>query len=309
MDLAFITAKNIIEMFLILFIGVFTFKAGIADSGTGSRLTSLLLNVISPCVILLSYQIDFDKDRLIGLLLTAGGSVVSFLAAILIAKLVVPERGRPHMAVERMSIVYSNCGFIGIPLIQALLGAQGVFYMTAYITVFNVFVWSHGIMLMSGKAKSPGATLKNLIQPSTIAIVAGLVFFITGFRFPAVIKAPISMIADMNTPAAMLISGMNLAESNIISCLKTPGTYLLSAAKLILVPLVTLLFLMAVRADRVIGITILVAAACPSGAMGTMFALQYQKDSQYASRLLAITTALSLVTIPVIMMAASGIFH
>lgn len=309
MDLAFITAKNIIEMFLILFIGVFTFKAGIADSGTGSRLTSLLLNVISPCVILLSYQMDFDKDRLIGLLLTAGGSAVSFLAAILIAKLVVPERGRPHMAVERMSIVYSNCGFIGIPLIQALLGAQGVFYMTAYITVFNVFVWSHGIMLMSGKAKSPGATLKNLIQPSTIAIVAGLVFFITGLRFPAVIKAPISMIADMNTPAAMLISGMNLAESNIISCLKTPGTYLLSAAKLILVPLVTLLFLMAVRADRVIGITILVAAACPSGAMGTMFALQYQKDSQYASRLLAITTALSLVTIPVIMMAASGIFH
>ena len=66
---------------------------------------------------------------------------------------------------------------------------------------------------------------------------------------------------------------------------------------------------MAVRADRVIGITILVAAACPSGAMGTMFALQYQKNSQYASKLLAITTTLSLITIPAIMLAASGIFH
>lgn len=309
MDWALITAKKIIEMFFILLIGAGALKAGIADSGTGSRMTSILLKVISPCVIIMSYQMDFDRERLIGLLITAGCSAVSFLAAILIAKLVVPKNGRPDMAVERMSIVYSNCGFIGVPLIQGLLGAEGVFYMTAYITVFNVFVWSHGIMLMSGKAESPAATVKNLIQPSTIAIGAGLVFFITGLRLPAVIGDPVSMIGEMNTPVAMLISGMNLAECNIVSCLKSPRTYLLSGAKLILVPLITLLFLMAVRADRVIGITILVAAACPSGAMGTMFALQYQKNSQYASKLLAITTTLSLITIPAIMLAASGIFH
>jgi predicted permease len=256
----------------------------------------------------MSYQMEFDRGRMIGLAVTAGLSAVSFLVAIIISKLVVPRSGRPDMAVEQMSIVYSNCGFIGIPLIQGLLGAEGVFFMTSYLTVFNIFVWSHGIMLMSGKTENLRATIKNLIQPSTIAVGVGLLFFVMGIRLPAVIGDPVSLIGNMNTPVAMLISGMNLAESNLISCLKSPRTYLLSFAKLILVPLVTLLFLMAVRADRVIGVTVLVAAACPSGAMGTMFALQYNKNSQYASKLLAVTTSLSLITIPAIMLAASGIF-
>ena len=308
MDLAFITANKIIEMFFILLIGAAALKTGIADSGTGSRMTSILLKVISPCVIIMSYQMEFDRGRMIGLAVTAGLSAASFLGAIILSKLVVPRNGRPDMAVERMSIVYSNCGFIGVPLIQGLLGAEGVFYMTSYITVFNIFVWSHGIMLMSGKTEDLSATIKNLIQPSTIAVGVGLLFFVTGFCLPAVIGDPVSLIGDMNTPVAMLISGMNLAESNLLSCLKSPRTYLLSVTKLILVPLVTLLFLMAVRVDRVIGVTILVAASCPSGAMGTMFALQYNKNSQYASKLLAITTSLSLVTIPAIMLAASGIF-
>ena len=307
MDLAYITATKIIEMFIILLVGAGAYKAGIADEETGSRLTRILLNIISPCVILLSYQIDFDKERLYGLAVTAILSLTSFVIAIAISKIAVSKKTGPDMAVERMSIVYSNCGFIGIPLIDGILGGEGVFYMTAYLTVFNLFVWSHGIMLMSGKSESVKKTARSLINPSNAAIILGVFLFLTGIKLPEIIREPVGLIGGMNTPAAMLISGINLAQSDFLGGLKNKRTYIVSLSKLIAVPGLTLLLLMAAGADRSISITILTAAACPSGAMGTMFALQYKKNSQYASNLLTITTALSLITIPAIMAAASGI--
>lgn len=307
MDLAYITATKIIEMFIILLVGAGAYKAGIADEETGSRLTRILLNIISPCVILLSYQIDFDKERLYGLAVTAILSLASFVIAIAVSKIAVSKKTGPDMAVERMSIVYSNCGFIGIPLIDGILGGEGVFYMTAYLTVFNLFVWSHGIMLMSGKSESAKKTARSLINPSNATIILGVFLFLTGIKLPEIIREPVGLIGGMNTPAAMLISGINLAQSDFLGGLKNKKTYIVSLSKLIVVPGLTLLLLMAAGADRSISITILTAAACPSGAMGTMFALQYKKNSQYASNLLTITTALSLITIPAIMAAASGI--
>ncbi len=308
MNLAHITVNKIMEMFLIMVIGAVTFKTGIADNGTSKRMSSILLNVITPCMIIVSYQMEFDRDLLIGLILTLGLSVASIFLSILFSRLLIRSKENPDMAVEKFSIIYSNCGFIGIPIINGLLGAKGIFFMTAYITAFNIMIWSHGILLMKGKTGNFKSTLKSFINSSTVAIVIGILFFITGLHLPEVVGNPLSMIGAMNTPVAMLISGMNLAESELLSCLKSPRTYMISAAKLLAIPLITLVLLMAVRVDYAIAVTILVASACPSGATGAMFALQYNKNSQYASKLLAVTTVLSLVTIPAVMLVGGMIF-
>ncbi len=302
MSLAYITVNKIIEMFLIMAIGAVILKKGIADGEASKKLSSILLNVITPCMIITSYQIEFNKTLLIGLMVTAGLSGISFLVSILLSGFLVRSKGNPDMAVERMSVVYSNCGFVGIPLINGVLGAEGVFFMTAYITVFNILIWSHGITLMRGRTGNLISTMKYFINPSTVSIGAGVLFFVTGFDLPEVVGNPLSMIGAMNTPMAMLVSGMNLAESNLLSCLKSPRTYMISAAKLFAVPFITLLILMAVNADRTIAITVLTASACPSAATSIMFALQYNKNSRYASELMAVTTILSLLTIPAVML-------
>lgn len=295
-------------MFLIMVIGAVTFKTGIADNGTSKRMSSILLNVITPCMIIVSYQMEFDRDLLIGLILTLGLSVASIFLSILLSRLLIRSKENPDMAVEKFSMIYSNCGFIGIPIINGLLGAKGVFFMTAYITAFNIMIWSHGILLMKGKTGNLMSTMKSFINSSTVAIVIGILLFVTGLHLPEVVGNPLSMIGAMNTPVAMLISGMNLAESELLSCLKSPRTYMISAAKLLAIPLITLVLLMAVRVDYAIAVTILVASACPSGATGAMFALQYNKNSQYASKLLAVTTVLSLVTIPAVMLVGGMVF-
>lgn len=307
MSLAFITAEKIFEMFLILLIGVSAYKAGFADQDTSKKMSSLLLNVISPCMIIMSYQIEFDKSLLIELGMTALLSAVSFLVAILISYIVIRSENHPDAGVERMAVVYSNCGFIGVPLINGILGTKGVFLMSAYITVFNILIWSHGVILMNGKTKGFMDTMKNFMRSSTIAIVVGIILFVTRLRLPEVVASPLSMVGDMNTPVAMMISGMNLAESNLLSCLKRPRTYLISAVKLLVIPCITLAMLILFHVQSEIAVTILTAAACPSGAMGTMFALEYNKNSGYASELFTVTTILSLLTIPVIMLVSGGL--
>ncbi|HBC98413.1 MAG TPA: AEC family transporter [Lachnoclostridium sp.] len=308
MNLAHITVNKIMEMFIIMVIGAVTFKTGIADNGTSKRMSSILLNVITPCMIIVSYQMEFDRELLIGLIVTLGLSLASIFLSILLSRLLIRSKENQDMSVEKFSMIYSNCGFIGIPIINGLLGAKGVFFMTAYITAFNIMIWSHGILLMKGKTGNMMSTVKSFINSSTVAIVVGILFFVTGLHLPEVVGNPLSMIGAMNTPVAMLISGMNLAESELLSCLKSPRTYMISAAKLLVIPLITLALLMAVKVNYAIAVTILVASACPSGATGAMFALQYNKNSQYASKLLAVTTVLSLVTIPAVMLVGGMVF-
>lgn len=307
MELALITVEKILEMFVILFMGIAIRKCGMIDEASNKRFSGILLNLVSPCVILMSYQINFDVQLLARLLQTAILTGISFALSIVLANICVKKNGNSDFGVERMAVIYSNCGFMGLPLIEGLLGSEGVFFMTAYITVFNLFVWSHGVMLMSGRASSFAKTMKSLIQPSMIAIFVSLILFITGVRFPSVIANPLSMIGKMNTPLAMLIAGANLADSDLLASLKRPRVYWLSALKLLVVPLITLVELMLLHPDRTVALTLLTAAACPAGTMGTLFALQYHKNGHYASELFAVTTVLSLITVSV-MVVLAGVF-
>lgn len=305
MALALVTTEKIIEMFLILLVGVLAIRTKTVSPGLTQGLSSLLLNIVMPCMILMSYQVEFDFLLLQGLALTAGLSALSFGAAIAVARLAVREG--PDSAVEKLAIGYSNCGFIGIPLANAVLGSQGVLYITAYILIYNLLIWSHGVLLMKGSAGTLRETIRNLIQPSLVAILVSLVLFLANVRLPAVLANPLDMLGDMNTPLAMLISGMNLAGSDLWGSLRRPRPYQIAALKLLVIPLLTALILRLFHPDPLISMTIVLATACPTGAMGTMFAVQYHKNSAYASELFTISTVLSLVTIPLVVLLSGMI--
>lgn len=299
MELTLITIEKIVEMFLILFAGVIAFRVDIIDHQTNKRLSGLLLQVICPAMLFMSYQIEFRQERFLGLVLTAALGVASMVAAIVVIQFLVPDKGRANAEIERLSAIYSNCGFIGIPLINGILGSEGVFYITAYITVFNLIIWSHGLALMTGSADIKNV-VRQFIQPATIAIGLGIACFLARIQVPSIVAEPMKMVGDMNTPLAMLVAGCNLAESNLLSALKRPRTYWISFLKLLAEPLLALLILAFVPVNLMVKLAVLVASACPTCAMGTMFALQYNRDSNYASELFAITTLLSLFTIPLV---------
>ena len=291
--------EKIIMMFLILILGVVCYHKKFLDDTVTVKLSNFLLMIVNPLVIFVSYQMDFDEALLRNLGITLGLSAIAFVVQIVLIHLLIPKKGNWNADIERLSAIYGNCGFIGIPLISSLFGREGVFYMTAYLTVFYLFFWTHGVIIMAGKTDVK-STLKNLLSPAIIGVVLGLVCFLATLRLPSVIVDAMDSVGSMNTPLAMLVAGATLGKSNLITCLRNKRTYWICALKLVLVPAAAMVILLPFAVPETVAVTLLVASACPIGACCTMFALKYKNDGQYASEMFAVSTVLSAVTIPLL---------
>lgn len=154
--MSLIVLKKIIEMFIILLVGVIIYKAKIINDVSTKHLSNVLLLLVSPLLIIQSYQIDFNRELLQGLIWAFAASFLTFLFMIVASEFLC-HGDRNRSSVEKIAVSYSNSGFIGIPLISGVLGDNGVFYMTAYITVFNLLLWTHGIILMGDNDGLKGA--------------------------------------------------------------------------------------------------------------------------------------------------------
>ena len=186
-------------------------------------------------------------------------------------------------------------------MVSALFGADGAFYATAYITVFNILVWTHGVILMTGKQDFK-SFLTALRSPCIIAVVLGLFCYLARIRFPAVILEPLTAIADMNTPLAMLVAGVSIAGSDIKALLMKVQIYYICAIRLLIIPTVVLLVLKDFRLDDMVTTVVVLATACPTATTGTLFALKFHRNSGYASEIFGLATASSIVTIPLMML-------
>lgn len=303
--MSLIVIKKIIEMFIILLVGALIYKVKIIDDVSTKHLSNVLLMLVSPLLIVESYQIDFNKELLYGLLWALLASFLTFLFMIIVSEFLF-HGDRNRSSVEKIAVSYSNSGFIGIPLISGVLGDKGVFYMTAYITIFNVLLWTHGVLLMGDSEGLKGAW-KNFLSPAIIAVMVGIILFLFQLRLPQFIENPLEMIASMNTPLGMIVAGANLAQGNILKSLKNKRFYYLSFIKLIVYPLAGLVILWLLPLDFEVAFTVFIAVACPAGASVIMFAQRYDKDAYYASEIFVITTLLSAVTLPLLSIIAIGV--
>ena len=292
-------------MFIILFVGALIYKVRIIDDVSTKHLSNVLLMLVSPLLIVQSYQINFNKELLYGLLWALLASFLTFLFMIIVSEFLF-HGDRNRSSVEKIAVSYSNSGFIGIPLISGVLGDKGVFYMTAYITVFNVLLWTHGVVLMGDSKELKGAW-KNFLSPAIIAVIVGIILFLFQLRLPQFIENPLEMIASMNTPLGMIVAGANLAQGNILKSLKNKHLYYLSFIKLIVYPLAGLVILWLLPLEFEVAFTVFIAVACPAGASVIMFAQRYDRDAYYASEIFVITTLLSAVTLPLLSIIAIGI--
>ncbi len=303
MTLAVIALNQILIMFLIMLLGFFCYKIKILNHETNRKLSDFLLLIVNPLLIFNSYQREFNKELLLGLEISFVLAFVSHLVAMGVARLVIRGKDKQDNSLERFSAVYSNCGFIGIPLINSLFGSEGVFYLTAYLTVFNVLIWTHGVVLMTGQ-KDMKAILKTLVSPTFIAIIAGLVLFLINVRIPEVLYRSMDYVASMNTPLAMIIAGATMAQSQLKKVLLKGRIYLVVIMKQLVIPAILVILFHKLPIDNMILTTTVIAAGCPVAATGMLFALRFNKNHLYASELYSVSTVTSLVTIPILMFFA-----
>ncbi|MGN0676299.1 MAG: AEC family transporter [Ruminococcus sp.] len=290
-----------IVMFILIITGIVCFKTGIITKNGNRELSKLVLSVVNPIVIFMAYQTDYDSKLVKNLMTAFLLSAISFVVVIAGAYIIIPAKIR-NSEIERFSTIYSNCAFMGIPLIQALFGSTGVFYLTAYLTVFNFMIWTHGIILLSGERNLKNV-LKVLYSPVILSIVIGIIMFFLQIRLPSVASQALGFIADLNTPLAMIVSGVTMADANIISLLKKKRIYFTAFLKLFLFPaLVVIIFALPVFSgiDSDVRTSIIIASSAPSAAMCTLQCIRIGKDSLYASEIFAFTTVLSIISLPLV---------
>lgn len=298
-----IIITQIIKMLLLLLVGYACCRFRLIDQNGNKSMANLLLMVVNPILAITALQADYDPRLVKGLLTSFALALAAHLIGIALSTVLIRKTGNADYSIERFSAMYSNCGFMGIPLVQSILGSEGVLYLTAYITVFNLLSWTHGMILMTGNTSWKDLK-KGLLSPMILASMLGLILFFTRIRFPALIGDTLDYIAGMNTPLAMIIAGVSVAQTNLPAIFRNKKLYLVSFLKLLLMPALVLAALLALRSDSVPACAILIAAACPAATTCTAFALRFQKNYRYASEIYAFTTLSSLATIPLFVYAA-----
>ena len=308
-------------MLILIGFGAGCFRMKLLAKDVVSQLSALVLKVVNPIVILMSFQRKCDSHLIADLGWTFLLAVISYGIAFVGAYLCIPQKDGRETVIERFSTIYSNCGFMGIPLVQAMFGYEGVFYLTAFIATFNAFVWSHGVMMMSGQ-RSFRSLLKVLRSPAIIAIVIGLVMFFTGLTLPeagssaassashlvrilhsigALISEAFNMVGSLNTPLAMFVAGATIIQTDLPAVLKKPRVFYVCFLRLLLFPIATLLVFLLFPVDTIVEMTVLAAASAPCAAICTMMSLTYKRNAAYASEIFGVSTLLSVATMPLMM--------
>ena len=178
-----IIVNQILKMLLLLLLGCLCFRMRLIDENGSKVLANLLLMVVNPMLAIVSLQTEYSAHLAQGLLVAYLLAFLTHLVAAILSTVLIRTTGNPDCGIDRFASMYSNCGFIGIPLVQSILGNEGVLYLTAYMTVFNFFSWTHGIMIMTGTF-SLKELKKGLLSPMIFASILGVVFFFGRIHIP-----------------------------------------------------------------------------------------------------------------------------
>ncbi|MCC8122645.1 MAG: AEC family transporter [Oscillospiraceae bacterium] len=292
-----VVAGQVGTLFLMMAVGFVLVKLKKLHTNVLPQINFLLLYVVAPCVIIHSMQTERSASLLRNLAIGFGLIALTYVVYMFIAMPFFRRQEEKTRSVMRFGSIYGNTGFMGLPLVQSVLGQSATIYAALGFVVFNIFSWTHGVVLMGGRKHF--SIKKAILNPGVISAIIGLTLFLFEIRLPSVVDNAIGFMANINTPLAMVVVGAQLADSDVLATFRRALLYQGAVIKLILVPLVTALILLPFHLDPLLYCTIVILAAAPSAGVTAMFSLRWQQDSKTAAQLITLTTLLSIITLPI----------
>ena len=291
---------------ILVSIGIYLYKRGTVDSKVSPKLSAIVVDICNPALILasiLSGNITATRhDLIIGMIIGA-----AFYAFLIILGMILPRilRAKPdERRYYTMMTIYTNTGFIGIPVARAILPENAILYVIVINVMYSLLFYTHGITVLSaGKEKM---RLRNVLSPGTIMAVLALVVFWFNITPPPIISSSISYIGNHTVFLSMVVLGVSIARSNLISGLKNVRIWGYVLIRMILVPVIVALILRSlnVNRDAVLGVTLM--AAVPIGNLPMITAEKMGLETELLSTAIAVTTAMSIVTITALMSVFSA---
>lgn len=295
-----VVAGQVAVLFILIALGFVSGKAGLINESGAKYLTNIVLYLATPCIMLQSFQkVGYSFSLIVNLGICALCALLIQALSIVISRVVFRSKDESRRVVLRFATVFSNCGFMSLPLQQALLGDKGVFYGSVFVAVFNILVWSYGLVDMSGEKRNFTAK-KLILNPGILGALGAAILFFLQIHLPDILLSPVQYIAGLNTPLPMLVIGFHLTRFDIKKSVKDLSIYSVMLIRLIAIPCLSLLIMkfFGVGGDILTACTI--ASSAPVAATTTMFATKFNRDVDLSVGLVSMSTILSVITMPVI---------
>ncbi len=307
-----IVARQVFILFLLMGVGALCHRTRLLSREAIKGLTELLVLVVTPALIVHVFQRPFDPTMLTGLEWAVAASFAAHAVGSLVAFLCIRGRNVSQRGVLRFAVIFSNAGFMGLPLEYALLGPRGVFFGAVYVVVFNLVCWSWGVMVMRGELKGIGLRAL-LVNPGSVGVALGLPFFLFSVKLPEVLAQPLEMVSDLNTPLAMIMIGWYLADAEFGPVMRCASAYLAGVLRLVVVPVLMVMGLWSLcrlgfTLDPTMCAAISTAAAAPVGALTTVIAARQDQDVSLSTGVVSGTTLVSMFTMPPVVGFALWLF-
>lgn len=304
MNINILLMQQIVQLFLMIFMGYLIVKTGLVRDDDSKVLSKIILYLIVPCVIINAFQVDYTKDTVKGLLIAFAASVMT--QVILLVVISVAGKLLHLNEVEVASVYYSNSGNLIVPIVTFILGQEWVLYGCVFMSVQLVFLWTHCKKIISREASYDWK--KIILNINMISIFIGVILFFTKIRLPEIIGNTLASVGTMIGPASMIVTGMLFAGMNLKQIFANKRVYFITFLRLIAVPLIALVLiklsnLASFSADgNKIMLIVFLAIITPSASTVTQMCQVYGNDSRYASAINVMTTLLSIITMPVMVM-------
>lgn len=294
---------QMIQLFLIIGLGYVLYLVNIIDKDLNKKLTTLILNVTTPAMILASVFNSTSNQSQSDVIFVFGIAIVTYILlpmiGYVIAKII--RAPKEQLGVYIFMNVFSNVGFMGFPVMKAIFGDDAVFFTAIFNMLFSLVLFSVGraIMNFGGKEKVK-IELKSFITPGIICSILAILFYFTGIVLPDVIVSTLNMVGDMTTPIAMLIIGSTLATIPLKDVFTDIRVYVFTLVKQVIFPIIIYPVLnLIIKDPLILGVTLIVLSM-PVGNSVVLFATEYGKDASLGAKSIFMTTLLSILTIPLI---------
>lgn len=299
-----IIIKSIVSLFLIMLVGVYGNKKGIIDAKVNQGLTDLLLEVALPFMIISSFSFSYNDTVKINVIKTFFYSLIVYIMIIFISKiLTIPIKG-DKKTILHFSNIFTNTGYIGFPILNAIYGREAVIYGSIFNMFFVLFLWTYGIIIFKGNIKKEELKLeltKAVLNPSVVAVYVGVIIMIFDMKIPGILLSSINSIGSMTGPLSMIIVGALSTTIKIKDYLKDWTIYYGIFIKIILIPLI-LFFISNLINDRsIVANSVIILGSMPTAVMASIFGEKFNIEKDYATIIVVATTLLSIITLPILL--------
>lgn len=297
--------EQMIVLFILMGVGYFCYKKQIITDEVSKKLSAIVVNIANPALVLTGCMGE-EKIRGGELLLT-GAVMISMYVVLLILAEILPRLLRVEKksrGTYRAMTVFSNIGFMGFPVISALYGNGALLYAALFMIPYNILIYTYGVSAMSTEKengdKKKSLNLGRIFNIGVIACILTIIIYLTGIQMPEFVQKTVTNLSNLTAPLSMMVIGASLATIDLKKLFMDARLLVFSVIKLIIIPVIGMMIIKQFVGNEIICGVCMVMLATPVGSMTAMLAQQYDGDYEMASKGVALTTILSVVTMPLV---------